>query len=180
MLFRSSAKLRGRVGAPALVMTETEEPSRPRRPQRPPPRPPKPEPVPTAILVPLLLAVQSVSAKRAAWLGVLSGFVFFMISLSWLHNLTGMVEGAGFKISALLGYVVLALYCALYFIPISMVAAVGARWWVGAHVQKNVRYMIALTTVWVGSEYLRSFLFTGFPWNPLGVSQYANTAIMGK
>lgn len=131
-----------------------------------------------AALVPLLFAVQSVSVKRAAWLGMLSGFVFFITSLSWLHNLTGMVEGAGLRISALLGYVVLALYCALYFIPVSIVAALGGRRWVGRNLQKNVRYMMALTAVWVGSEYLRSFLFTGFPWNPLGVSQYANTTII--
>jgi apolipoprotein N-acyltransferase len=129
-------------------------------------------------LVPLLFAVQSVSVKRAAWLGMLSGFVFFVISLSWLHNLTGMVEGAGLRISALLGYGVLALYCALYFIPVSIVAALGARRWVGGNLQKNVRYMVALTAVWVGSEYLRGFLFTGFPWNPLGVSQYANPTII--
>lgn len=51
-------------------MTETEEPSRPRRPQRPPPRPPKPEPVPTAILVPLLLAL--LSPLALAWARALS------------------------------------------------------------------------------------------------------------
>jgi len=131
-----------------------------------------------AALVPLLFAVQSVSVKRAAGLGLLSGFVFFMISLSWLHNLTAMVEGAGLRLSALLGYAVLALYCALYFIPFSMVAAVGARRWVGNDLLKNVRFMMVLTAVWVGSEYLRSFLLTGFPWNPLGVSQYANTSLI--
>ena len=131
-----------------------------------------------AALVPLLFAVQSVSVKRAAWLGMLSGFVFFMLSLSWLHNLTGMVEGAGLRISALLGYGVLALYCALYFIPFSIAATLGARRWVGGKLWKNVRYMIALTAVWVGSEYLRGFLFTGFPWNPLGVSQYANATLI--
>ena len=129
-------------------------------------------------LVPLLFAVQSVSVKRAAWLGLLSGFVFFMISLCWLRNLTGMVEGAGLRISALLGYVALALYCALYFIPVSMVATLGVQRWVGDDLRKNVRYMVALTVVWVGSEYLRSFLFTGFPWNPLGVSQYTNATII--
>ena len=129
-------------------------------------------------LVPLLFAVQSVSVKRAAGLGMLSGFVFFMISLSWLHHLSGMVEGPALRISARLGYGVLALYCSLYFIPVSAVAAVGAGRWVGSNLRKNVRFMVALTAVWVGSEYLRSFLFTGFPWNPLGVSQYANVTII--
>jgi apolipoprotein N-acyltransferase len=129
-------------------------------------------------LVPLLFALQSVSTRRAVWLGMLSGFVFFLSSLSWLRNLTGMVEGAGLKISALLGYGVLALYCALYFIPFSMVAMLGAKRWLGGNLRKNVRYMVALTAVWVGSEYLRSILFTGFPWNTLGVSQYANAAVI--
>lgn len=131
-----------------------------------------------AALVPLLFAVQSVSIKRAVWLGILAGFVFFMISLSWLHNLTGMVEGAALKVSALLGYGALALYCALYFVPISIIAALGAKQWLGSNLRKNLRYMVVLTATWVGSEYLRSFLFTGFPWNPLGASQYANSTII--
>ena len=37
-------------------------------------------------LVPLLFAVQSVSGKKAALLGLLAGFVFFMVSLGWLRN----------------------------------------------------------------------------------------------
>jgi apolipoprotein N-acyltransferase len=131
-----------------------------------------------AALVPLMFAVQSASVRKAAVLGLLSGFVFFAMSLSWLQNLTGMVSGAGLKASALLGYVVLALYCALYFIPFSITVSLGTKQWAGNNLRKNIRLMFALTMVWVGSEYLRGFLFTGFPWNPLGVSQYANPAII--
>jgi apolipoprotein N-acyltransferase len=32
--------------------------------------------------------------------------------------------------------------------------------------------------VWVAGEYLRSVLFTGFPWNTLGVSQYSGPALI--
>ncbi len=131
-----------------------------------------------AAMVPLLFAVQSASVKKAAWLGLLSGFVFFMMSLSWLQNLTGMVTGAGLKASALLGYAVLSIYCALYFVPFTIAAALGIKQWVGNDLRKNIRFMFALTMVWVGCEYLRGFLFTGFPWNPLGVSQYANPSII--
>ncbi|MEA2067635.1 MAG: apolipoprotein N-acyltransferase [Verrucomicrobiota bacterium] len=131
-----------------------------------------------AALVPLMFSVQSASTKKASLLGLLSGFVFFMISLSWLHNLTGTVEGIGMKFSALLGYAVLALYCALYFIPFAITVSLGTRQWAGANLWKNIRLMFALTMVWVGSEYVRGFLFTGFPWNPLGVSQYANSPII--
>ncbi|MDF7806492.1 apolipoprotein N-acyltransferase [Pontiellaceae bacterium B12219] len=129
-------------------------------------------------LVPLMFSVQSASLKKASWLALLSGFVFFMMSLSWLGNLTGKVDGVGLQISALLGYAVLALYCALYFIPFGITVSLGTKKWAGDNLRKNVRFMFAVTMVWVGSEYLRGFLFTGFPWNPLGVSQYANPSII--
>ena len=131
-----------------------------------------------AALVPLLFAVQSASPRKAAGLGLLAGFVFFMMSLSWLHNLTGTVEGVLIKASALLGAAMLALYCALYFIPFAVVAAWGVRQWGGVSLRKNLCLMFSLTMVWVGAEYARGLLFTGFPWNPIGVSQYANAAII--
>ena len=129
-------------------------------------------------LVPLMFSVQSASMKKAAWLGLLSGFVFFMASLSWLQNLTGMVDGVWLKFSAWLGYAILALYCALYFIPFSITVALGTRQWGGSNAFKNIRLMFALSMVWTGAEYLRGILFTGFPWNPLGVSQYTNGSII--
>ncbi|HEY5621840.1 MAG TPA: apolipoprotein N-acyltransferase [Pontiella sp.] len=131
-----------------------------------------------AALVPLMYAVQNASVKKAAGLALLCGFVFFMISLSWLHNLTGMVENIGIKISALAGYAVLALYCALYFVPFGICVALGCRQWTGGGLWKNIRFMFAVSMVWVGCEYLRGRLLTGFPWNPIGVSQYANPAII--
>jgi apolipoprotein N-acyltransferase len=70
------------------------------------------------------------------------------------------------------------LYCALYFIPPAITAAVCAKRWGVGNLRKNIRLMFSVTVVWVGSEYLRSFLFTGFPWNPLGVSQYESPAII--
>jgi len=129
-------------------------------------------------LVPLMFAVQSASRKKAALLGLLAGFAFFMGSLYWLHNLTGKVEGLALKGSALLGYAVLALYCALYFIPATLTVSACMKRWGVSHIRQNVRTMFSVTAVWVGSEYLRGFLFSGFPWNPLGVSQYANPAII--
>ncbi|MEI6891564.1 MAG: apolipoprotein N-acyltransferase [Pontiella sp.] len=129
-------------------------------------------------LVPLMFAVQSASVKKATWLGLLSGFVFFMMSLSWLGNLMGRVDAVGLKLSALLGFAVLALYCALYFIPFAITVALGTQKWAGDNLRKNVRFMFAVTMVWVGSEYLRGILFTGFPWNQLGVSQYSSPAII--
>ncbi len=129
-------------------------------------------------LVPLMFSVHSASVKKAAWLSLLSGFVFFVMSLWWLTNLLNKVDGPWLGVSVMLGFAVLALYCGLYFIPFGIAVALGTRKWVGRVLWKNVRFMAAVTLVWVGSEYLRGFLFTGFPWNPLGVSQYANPTII--
>ena len=124
-------------------------------------------------LVPLMFAVQSVSLKRAAWLGLLCGMVFFMSSLSWMCRMTGTVDSVGMKISAVFSYLVLSLYCALYFVPFAVATALGVqRKWVGDNLRLNLRFMFAAMAIWVGAEYLRGILFTGFPWNPLGVSQY--------
>ena len=129
-------------------------------------------------LVPLMFSVHSASVKKAAWLSLLSGFVFFVMSLWWLTNLTGRVEGVGLQISAMLGFLVLALYCALYFIPFSIAVSLGTKKWVGNVLWKNLRFMASVTVVWVGAEYLRGLLFTGFPWNALGISQYANPTLI--
>ena len=38
--------------------------------------------------------------------------------------------------------------------------------------------MISITFLWVSLEFLRSILFSGFPWNSLGISQYLNPSII--
>ena len=98
-------------------------------------------------LVPLMFAVQSVSGRKAAWLGLLSGFVFFMVSMGWLHNLTGTVAGVALKASALLGYAVLSLYCALYFIPIAITVSICVKRWGVRAFRSNVRLMFSASMV---------------------------------
>lgn len=129
-------------------------------------------------LIPLLFAVQSVSAKRAVWLGLLSGLVFYLLSLSWLGNLPGVVESWGLKVTASLGYVTLAGYCSLYLIPFVLVANLGIKRWVGDDIFSNVLFIFALSATWAAAEYGRSVLLTGFPWNALGISQYNSPTLI--
>ncbi len=129
-------------------------------------------------LVPLMFAVQAVTAKRAAVLSWLSGLAFFALSLSWLCNMTRTVEDILFKTGTWCGYLLLAVYCGLYAIPFGMTVALAAPPGAGTTFWKNVRLMVAVTAVWTGSEYLRGILLTGFPWNALGVSQYTNPVVI--
>ena len=47
----------------------------------------------------------------------------------------------------------------------------------GGYIEAILRVLL-ISLIWVGFEYIRSTLFSGFAWNTLGVSQYRNTAII--
>ena len=117
-------------------------------------------------LVPLILACSNAAPRRAALLGWLAGAVFFVGSLYWLRHVTW------------LGYLALAAYSALYFIPFSLLVALRPGGWSSMARTKNLGWMVALAAVWAASEYLRATLITGFPWNLLGVSQYNQTSLI--
>jgi apolipoprotein N-acyltransferase len=117
-------------------------------------------------LVPLWIAVAGRRAGTAARLGFLAGAAFWIPALTWLWKVT------------ILGSVILSLYCAAWFIPPALVAAAWTRRFGSDRAPANLGGMAAVALAWAGAEYVRSFLFTGFHWNGLGVSQYRNTALI--
>ena len=127
-------------------------------------------------LVPLLLSVQSLSVRRAAVLSWLSGMVFYGISLSWFWQMTNTVDAWVFRLGTCGALLFIVSYCALYFIPFGVAAAWCGRIWHDGSFLKNIRIMMFMTVLWTGLEYVRGTLFTGFGWNALGISQYANPA----
>lgn len=117
-------------------------------------------------LVPLLVGCAYAKPRQAWRLGWLAGIVFWLITVFWLTRVT------------YLGWFALSLYCALYFIPASLLATVWLRRFGTGHFGWNLLFMLLLSAVWVGAEYIRSIWYTGFPWNPLGATQYANLAFI--
>jgi apolipoprotein N-acyltransferase len=128
-------------------------------------------------LTPLLLVLRHVAPRRAFWLGWLSGGIFWLLSLSWLWRL---IQNNGPWPLVVLGHLGLAAYCALY----TALFAVAVAWvWQVVHRQENLATRLLAAAVaepllWVGAEYLRGTLLTGFPWNPLGVSQYDSPRVI--
>jgi apolipoprotein N-acyltransferase len=117
-------------------------------------------------LVPLLVALKFVPARRLFLLGFSAGAACWLVSLFWLTRVTAF------------GWFGLSLYCALY---------LGVfAWLVGLRIQRvgtltvrnNLGTMALAATGWGGLEYLRSILATGFPWNPLAASQHHNVAVL--
>lgn len=121
-------------------------------------------------LVPLLLlACYSVPASAFRW-GYLAGLLYWLLTLSWLLSLgrTGThVCLAG------LGWVALAFYSALY-----TSVFCGVCSWLMKRFTKRCLIVLLVPVLWVGLEYTRCMFLSGFPWNPLGVSQYRNLSVI--
>ena len=104
------------------------------------------------------------SAGLAGWLW---GVGHFSLGNNWIA--TAFTYQA--QMPAWLGGIavfLLSLFLAIY----PAMALVAARWIVGpdAARAKAGTFVLALAGCWIISEWLRSWIFTGFPWNPLGAA----------
>jgi apolipoprotein N-acyltransferase len=98
-------------------------------------------------------------AFRVAWL---FGAGHFIVGLNWIATAFTYQSNmpASFGVGAV---VLLSLYLALF--P-ALTAAVA--WRVYARYPSKPGYVFVFAAVWIVCEWLRSILFTGFAWNPLG------------
>ncbi len=107
----------------------------------------------------ILFAARGGSSFR---LGYLAGLVHYLVSLSWLLHIP-------VKFYPILGWVALAAYLAIY----------PAMWvwlcqktrndssWIG-----RLGHALFCAAAWVAMEMIVARMFSGFPWNLLGASQY--------
>jgi apolipoprotein N-acyltransferase len=122
-------------------------------------------------LAPLLVAVSleagSTSGRvrftRLFGLGVVAGIVYFAITLYWV----GLVMGryGGFS-----GWIAVAIAALLWFYLALFIGSFAVA--VGAAVRRfGVSGVYVAPACWVAFEWVRSWLFGGFPWVMLGTSQ---------
>ena len=128
-------------------------------------------------LAPLLLVIRHTTPKRAFWFGWLAGTIFWLLSLTWIWRL---IWNNGPWPLVVFGHAALALYCALY---TALFALVTARVWQMVRRCENLTTrllagVVAEPLLWVGAEYLRCVLFTGFAWNPLGAALVDNLPVI--
>lgn len=130
-----------------------------------------------AALVPLILAVRSIPPKRAFLAGFLAGGVFWLIDIAWLWSLK---DNGGPVALVGLGHIALSLCLALF--TAAFAYATSAAWSLAGGkpgpLVTGALALVAEPVFWVGTEYLRGIVLTGFPWNPLAASQYANPALL--
>ena len=118
--------------------------------------------MPLAIAALCELIWRSKNLKQALGVGWFFGFGQFVISLNWIA--TAFTFQAAMP--AWLGWiavVLVALYLAIY-----PALAAGLAWrFKGA---SRATLIVTLAGAWAVTEWLRGTMFTGFPWNPLGVT----------
>ena len=121
-------------------------------------------------LAPLLQATLRLSPVRAALAGLSGGVLYYMLLLYWVLIVLGQYGGLPFWLSwpalcLLAAY--MACYQALFCFLLSFLAG---RYW---HKERSIVLLVwAAPILWVGLDYLRGKLFSGFPWMDLGYSLY--------
>ncbi len=101
--------------------------------------------------------------RQAAWLGWLFGLGHFTLSNNWIA--TAFTYQA--EMPVFLGWIavpLIAVYLAVY----PMLAAVFARAIAGRGL--TLGFVLVFAGCWVVSEWLRSWVFSGYAWNPFAMS----------
>jgi apolipoprotein N-acyltransferase len=104
----------------------------------------------------------SQTVKHYFGLSLLFGVGYFLVGLWWLYISMHDVGGMNPLLSGL-AVLLLSLYMAIYF----SVASFAIRYFKQSHI---TGFLLAAS--WVVMEYLRGYLFTGFPWMGLAENQF--------
>ena len=114
-------------------------------------------------LVPLLWALRNISPRNGFYLGFCSGLTHYLTLVYWLVPAIKNYGHLPLYLSLVVLFL-LAAYLALYLAVFSTtVIRLGST---------PVLFLVLIPCLWVALEYLRSLLFTGFPWELLGHTQY--------
>ncbi|WP_305733505.1 apolipoprotein N-acyltransferase [Trichlorobacter ammonificans] len=114
-------------------------------------------------LIPLLTALEGQTPRAAFRLGFIAGLTAYAGLLYWV--IIVMTEYGHLPLFAGIPlWLLLSCWLALFSGAASWAAVLGERW--------GIKAALIFPLAWVGADYLRSFLLTGFPWTMLGHSQY--------
>lgn len=114
-------------------------------------------------LVPLLAAISNLQFKQSFRLGLLTGLVHYLTLLYWLSYTMGTYGHLSVYLSVPILFL-FSLYLSLY---IALFSGLITRLY-----SKPLRLFFLIPVLWVCIEYIRSNLFTGFPWELIAYSQY--------
>lgn len=113
--------------------------------------------------VPLLLACGRKDPRQAFRLGFVAGLAAYAGILYWINIVVTTYGKLPWAVSVCV-FSLLAAYLALYPAAVMYLVRRGE--------ERGISLLVSFPLLWVGFEYLRAFVLTGFPWASLGYSQY--------
>jgi apolipoprotein N-acyltransferase len=119
-------------------------------------------------LVPLLKSLDNKSPSPAFRLGLITGVAHYLSLLYWIVVVLGHYGNLNIVVSFLI-LILLCLYLSLYPAIFSSLTT---------YLQGSRLDLIIMAGFWVGLEYIRSKLLTGFPWCFLGHTQYEHLYVI--
>ncbi len=114
-------------------------------------------------LIPLLTALEGQSVRTACKLGFLTGLTAYAGLLYWLTIVMGEYGHLPVFASIPL-WLLLSAWLALFYGLAAGATVLGEQF--------RIKSALMMPLAWVGADYLRGVLLTGFPWTMLGHSQY--------
>ncbi len=114
-------------------------------------------------LVPLFIGLRNLTPKNGFYLGLCAGLAHYITLLYWLAYTMSTYGNLPLYVSVPV-LLLLSTYMALFVALFSMATL---------HLCPNPSFFVFTPPlVWVSLEYIRSFLFTGFPWELIGHTQF--------
>ena len=120
-------------------------------------------------LIPLLFTLKGLSPGGSFRIGFISGLIHFLSLLYWLVPVMRTYGYLPWYLAIIILFLlaaVLALFIALFTM---LLAALG---------EKPVACIILIPPIWVTLEYIRTFIFSGFPWELMGYSQFDQSLLI--
>jgi len=129
-------------------------------------------PLPIVSLAVLFALLARTTSVRAGFvIGLVWGLGFFISGVSWVFVSLSVYGGMATWLAALATF----LFCALLALFPAAVGALQARW----PVSPALRLLLLMPLAWGATEWVRGWLFTGFPWLVAGYSQVPNSPLAG-
>ena len=126
----------------------------------------------------LVLGLEGLTPRRAAWLGLAAGTVAHWAVVHWIYVVT-VRYGHAHPVVGVIAPLGLALYVAVHTALFAWVWALlrqAAR--EGAPGGAWLGSPLVAAALWTACDHLRSFSFTGFPWATLGYAQHSNPTLV--
>lgn len=108
------------------------------------------------------LAYQAPTKRAALWWGWCFGWAHLTLANNWIA--TAFTHQA--KMPEFLGWLAVPLLC-IYLAAYPALAALAAHWLAGK--RSLSAFGLVLAGAWIVTEWLRGWVFTGYPWPPLGL-----------